>query len=111
MVRTQLYVDDDLYRVLKNLAARSRRTVSDLLREALRKTYGTTRSDERMAAVNRAFGVWKGRRDLGPTDTFIRGLRKGTRRKLIAATAAANDAALWTRNRKHYPMPEVRHFE
>jgi predicted nucleic acid-binding protein len=24
---------------------------------------------------------------------------------LIAATAAQNQAALWTRNRKHYPMP------
>jgi len=26
---------------------------------------------------------------------------------LIAATALLNDAALWTRNRKHYPMKEL----
>jgi predicted nucleic acid-binding protein len=26
---------------------------------------------------------------------------------LIAATAIVSQAALWTRNRKHYPMPEV----
>lgn len=26
---------------------------------------------------------------------------------LIAATAVHNDAALWTRNRKHYPMKEL----
>ena len=26
---------------------------------------------------------------------------------LIAATAVQNDAALWTRNRKHYPMNEL----
>lgn len=26
---------------------------------------------------------------------------------LIAATAILSQAALWTRNRKHYPMPEV----
>ena len=26
---------------------------------------------------------------------------------LIAASAAQSNAALWTRNRKHYPMPEL----
>ncbi len=26
---------------------------------------------------------------------------------LIAATAILNQAALWTRNRKHYPMPDL----
>jgi predicted nucleic acid-binding protein len=30
---------------------------------------------------------------------------------LIAATAVANDAMLWTRNRKHYPMQEVSFFD
>ena len=29
---------------------------------------------------------------------------------MIAATAIRYDAALWTRNRKHYPMKEVRFF-
>jgi predicted nucleic acid-binding protein len=30
---------------------------------------------------------------------------------LIAATAVGQGAALWTRNRKHYPMPDVSFFE
>ena len=30
---------------------------------------------------------------------------------LIAATAAAHGATLWTRNRKHYPMKELRFFD
>jgi predicted nucleic acid-binding protein len=30
---------------------------------------------------------------------------------LIAATAAANGAELWTRNRRHYPMRDVSFFE
>lgn len=30
---------------------------------------------------------------------------------LIAACAVANEAALWTRNRKHYPMKEIAFFE
>jgi predicted nucleic acid-binding protein len=29
---------------------------------------------------------------------------------LIAATALVRGAALWTRNRKHYPMPEIALF-
>jgi predicted nucleic acid-binding protein len=30
---------------------------------------------------------------------------------LIAATAIQNDAALWTRNRKHYPMKALTFYE
>jgi len=29
---------------------------------------------------------------------------------LIAATAAIHELELWTRNRKHYPMKDVRHY-
>jgi predicted nucleic acid-binding protein len=29
---------------------------------------------------------------------------------LIAASAAQNQAALWTRNRKHYPMPDLNFY-
>ena len=30
---------------------------------------------------------------------------------LIAASAVVNGAQLWTRNRKHYPMPELTYYE
>jgi predicted nucleic acid-binding protein len=30
---------------------------------------------------------------------------------LIAATASASGARLWTRNRKHYPMPELGFYD
>lgn len=30
---------------------------------------------------------------------------------LIAASAVASGAQLWTRNRKHYPMSELSHFD
>lgn len=29
---------------------------------------------------------------------------------LIAASAVQNQAALWTRNRKHYPMPDLKFY-
>lgn len=80
MVRTQLYLDDDIYRILKRVSARSRKTISELLRDALRTVYGPGHADERMAALEGAFGAWKGRRDLGATETHVRALRKDTRR-------------------------------
>lgn len=30
---------------------------------------------------------------------------------LIAASAVVSGAALWTRNRKHYPMPELKFLD
>jgi predicted nucleic acid-binding protein len=30
---------------------------------------------------------------------------------LIAASAVTSDARLWTRNRKHYPMPQVEFYD
>jgi predicted nucleic acid-binding protein len=30
---------------------------------------------------------------------------------LIAANALANNAELWTRNRKHYPMADISFFD
>jgi predicted nucleic acid-binding protein len=30
---------------------------------------------------------------------------------LIAASAVANGAQLWTRNRKHYPLPELKFYD
>jgi predicted nucleic acid-binding protein len=45
---------------------------------------------------------------------YLRRYRKSTSVEvadaLIAAAAVVNDAALWTRNRKHYPMKELNFF-
>ncbi len=81
MIRTQLYLDEDLYKVLKDVAARRRKTISELVREALKKVYGTNDVARRLAAINGAFGIWKGREDLGATEDYVRSLRKETRRK------------------------------
>lgn len=46
---------------------------------------------------------------------FLRAYRKSHHVELgdalIAASAVLNGAALWTRNRKHYPMKEIVFFE
>jgi Arc/MetJ-type ribon-helix-helix transcriptional regulator len=91
VVRTQLYLDDDVYRLLKQVSARNRKTISELLREALRRIYGPNQEFARARALDAAFGMWKGRRDLGDTDRYVRALRSDTRRKSLQTARGRDD--------------------
>lgn len=80
MRRTQIYLDDSQRQKLDRVAKRTRRTVSDLIREAIDARYGAApKEDFVQALITGAFGVWKDRSDLGATDTYIRTLRRGSR--------------------------------
>jgi len=80
MRRTQIYLDDAQRRKLDRVAKRSHRTVSALIREAIDARYSATaRADFLEGLRAGAFGVWKGRKDLGPTDAYVRALRRGSR--------------------------------
>lgn len=80
MKRTQIYLDDRQRRQLDKVAKRTRRTVSELIREAIDARYATTPNSDFLDALRSgAFGVWKQRPDLGPTDAYIRRLRRGNR--------------------------------
>jgi hypothetical protein len=80
MVRTQLYLDAHIHRRLRALATRLGRTVSDLVREALERTYGGHGADERATTLNGIAGLWRDRNDLGDTTEYVRRLRRDTRR-------------------------------
>jgi plasmid stability protein len=77
MKRTQLYLDDDLWKTLQIRASQSGRSISELVRLALREKYLGTGS--RRDAMQAFVGIRKGRRDLPDTETYIRQLRKGGR--------------------------------
>jgi hypothetical protein len=78
MKRTQIYLDDGQRRRLDRVAKRTRRTVSDLIREAIDVRYGATPNKDFLDALRAGtFGVWKERRDLGQTDGYVRRLRRG----------------------------------
>lgn len=78
--RTQIYLDDRQRRKLDQVAKRTRRTVSELIREAIDARYAATPKEDFLDAVRAgAFGVWKERRDLGPTDIYVRRVRRGGR--------------------------------
>jgi predicted DNA-binding protein len=80
MRRTQIYLDDGQRRKLDRVAKRTRRTVSDLIREAIDARYAATPREDFLEALRSgAFGVWKERSDLGKTDAYVRRQRRGSR--------------------------------
>jgi predicted DNA-binding ribbon-helix-helix protein len=80
MKRTQIYLDDRQWHKLDRVAKRTHRTVSELIREAIDARYAATPKENFLEALRRgAFGVWKDRRDLGPTDSYVRSVRRGNR--------------------------------
>jgi plasmid stability protein len=80
MVRTQLYLDDDIHRRLRALAARQGRTVSDLVREAVARAYGSGPVDDRLTTLQGISGLWRNRADIGEAGAYVRRLRRDTRR-------------------------------
>lgn len=85
MVRTQLYLDAQTHRRLRELADRQGRTVSDLVREAVARAYGPGESDARRTTLDAINGLWQDRADLDDTDAYVRRLRRDTRRKRTKA--------------------------
>jgi hypothetical protein len=78
MKRTQLYMEEDVWKVLEMNAREQRRSISDLVRQAVREKYlaNPARKSELLKGI---VGLWKDRADLGDTETYVRKLRKGER--------------------------------
>ncbi len=83
MRRTQLYLDDDLWKTLHVLARQSGDTVSELVRKAVREKYADNASSRKKGLLS-AIGLWKDRADLPDTDRYVRSLRKGSRLKRLS---------------------------
>lgn len=80
MVRTQLYLDEAIHARLRDLAHKQKRTVSELVREALLRAYGAGESDERHQTLKAIRGLWQDREDINSRE-YVRRLRSDTRRK------------------------------
>jgi predicted transcriptional regulator len=81
MIRTQLYLDEEMHRRLRALAKDQHRTVSDLVREAVTRAFGVGDVQQRLATLDGIAGLWQDRNDLGTTDAYVRRLRRDTRRR------------------------------
>jgi hypothetical protein len=81
MVRTQLYLDEAVHARLTRLARKQGRTLSDLVREAIDRAFGSSDSGARRRSLRAIEGLWRGRDDLEETGAYVRRLRRDTRRK------------------------------
>jgi hypothetical protein len=81
MKRTQLYLDEEMARILARLSRQKGTTISELVRESVHEKYMTVRADGKAALARQLSGIWAKRRDLAKIDQVIRTLRKGARLK------------------------------
>jgi hypothetical protein len=81
MVRTQLYLDEAIHARLRDLARKQKRTITDLVREALLRAYGAGGDDERLDTLEAMRGLWRDREDMTDSRAYVRRLRSDTSRK------------------------------
>jgi hypothetical protein len=82
--RTQLYLDDDIWKALHVRSRQQRTSISELVRQAVRDRYGSPAANRRQAMAA-LVGMWKHRDDLPDTTAYVRRLRKGKRLKRITS--------------------------
>lgn len=83
MKRTQLYLQEDLWKLLHIRSRQQGRSVSDLVRDAIQEKYGMSR-EARREALRGIIGLWKDRDDLpDSTSTYVRELRREKRPRRI----------------------------
>ncbi|HEY6385273.1 MAG TPA: CopG family transcriptional regulator [Candidatus Acidoferrum sp.] len=84
MKRTQLYLNEDIWKAL-HIRARQRKTsISELVRQAVREKYGRSAADRR-EAMKALVGMCRDREDLPNSEQYVRRLRKGKRLRRIAS--------------------------
>ena len=76
MRRTQIYLDEEIYNYLKSESQRTGKTISELIREKIRKEINQNK-DNLLKAIHSVSGIWKEKSE--NPESFIRNLRKGNR--------------------------------
>lgn len=61
VMRTQIMLNDEEVELLDRAATASGASRSELIRRAIRTTYGSRSKEERTAALKRSAGSWRGR--------------------------------------------------
>jgi hypothetical protein len=84
MKRTQLYLHEDIWKALHIRSRQQRTTISELVRQAVRDKYGSSPANRRQA-MQAIVGLWKNRKDLPDSETYVRRLRKGNRLRRLAS--------------------------
>jgi hypothetical protein len=61
MTRTQIYLGDDERELLERASRKTGASTSELIRRAIRSTFGELSKEDKLRALERSFGSWKGR--------------------------------------------------
>lgn len=64
--RTQIYLDDEESELLREASSRTGASRSELIRRAIRREYGASTSERRLAALHASAGAWEHREPTGP---------------------------------------------
>jgi len=80
--RTQLYLDEDLWKALQIRARAARTTISELVRQAARERY-LSESSARKQAMTDFIAIWKNRPEFNHPENYVRRLRRDGRLKRI----------------------------
>jgi len=83
MKRTQLYLDDDLAKILSTVSRQRGTTISELVRECIREKFGAKESVDKASLVRQLAGIWKNRKDVVSPQEYVRRLRKDSRRERL----------------------------
>jgi macrodomain Ter protein organizer (MatP/YcbG family) len=84
MRRTQLYLNEDIWKALQVRSRQLGTTISELVRQAVREKYGSSPA-ARKQAMQALVGLWRDRSDLPDAETYVRRLRKGKRLSRISS--------------------------
>jgi len=83
MKRTQLYLQESIWKTLHLRSRQQGTSISELVRQAVREKYGNSPAN-RKDAMQALVGLRKNRRDLPDTATYVRKLRKGKRLRRVS---------------------------
>ncbi len=83
MKRTQLYIEDDVFKVLRRVSKEKEVSISELVRAAVKKVYALEKPADAEWVLKEAAGIWKDRKDIQSTEKYVRQMRKSTRKERL----------------------------
>jgi Ribbon-helix-helix protein, copG family len=75
MSRTQIYLGEDELKLLDHASRETGASRSELIRRAVRSTFGRESKDEKLSGLRASAGSWRGRRRTGAE--YVDAMRSG----------------------------------
>ena len=76
MRKTQIYLDEEIYKYLKEESLKTGKTISELIREKLRKEINQNK-ESLLKAIKEVAGIWSYQNE--DVESFVRDIRRGER--------------------------------